>query len=477
VVYVYAAVRIARECFPAGPARAGLGVVLVCCGTGALFFGSIEVYAPLAAAIGVYLLLGIRSRKRGTTVLWPGLALGLAFGLHGSAGLLLPSLACLANGCRWWPLRLKRALQAGLAFLVPVIVIYGAVYLISFGGDAPQDPSERYGSFLGGNGQGPLLPLRLTPQNVLHRYALLDAEHLAGVVNLVLLAAPAGVLLLLLGRRRREDAEAFRFTAVAALFLVAFPVFWNVNYGLRQDWDLFSPMGIPLTLLGALAFFGRGMGVRRAVGAAALALFCFVPLVLANRGDTYDRRVCLNGLYWTMRRAEENLPEDLALRREIARRAKEEYRGRKEANDPHGAEASTHEAEVLAESGSPRTAELLFRRVIESEPRNARAREGLGTLLVALGRHDEARLHLRKALGEQNWRMTAWMGLVRIALAEGNEEEAIRQLENALRRAGLSDQAGQALFTLAELRARRGHAAVAAALFDLAAKQGYSPGR
>ncbi len=472
VLYVYSAVSIAKECFPKGPARSALSVALVCCGTSALYFGSIEVYAPLSAAIGLYLLLGIRATKRGGSILWPALMLGTAFGLHGSAGLLLPSLGYLANRCRLWPVRFPRVALAGLAFLVPVVMVYGALYLFTWGGVPPEATPERFGTFLGGNDQAPILPIRLTATNVLHCYAFLDAEHLVGVLNLVVLAAPAGLLLLLLGRWPTKENPAFRFAATCALFLVAFPFFWNVNFTLRQDWELFSPMGIPLTLMGVLAFLGRGAGSRRAVGVAALSLFSFVPLVLSNRGETYDRRLSMIDHYLAMVELESALPKEPVACREIVREEGERYFARMEDYDPHDAEAKAQRAEVLWRSGDLTTAEAIFRRILANEPRNARASEGLGSVLAVREEMEEARLHLLNALREQPWRLPARINLARIALTTKDEDEAIRQLEIGLRRGGMHHLAGQALFELAELRARRGEAETARVLHALAAERG-----
>jgi len=368
--------------------------------------------------------------------------------------------------------KFREVALAGLAFLVPVVVVYGALYLFAWGGVPPEATVERFGTFLGGNDQAPILPISLTDTNVLHCYAFLDTEHLVGVLNLVVLAAPAGLLLLLLGRRPTKKSPAFRFAATSALFLVAFPVFWNVNYTLRQDWELFIPMGIPLTLLGVLAFLDRGGGPRRAVGVAALSLFCFVPLVLSNRGETYDRRLCMIDHYLAMQELEWSLPKESIARREIVRGEGERYFARMEHYDPHDAEAKSQRAEDLWQSGDLTTAESIFRRILANEPRNARAAEGLGSVLAVREKMEEARFHLLNVLCEEPWRLPARITLARIALTRKNEDEAIRQLEIGLRRGGMHHDAGQALFELANLRARRGEEETARVLYAFAAERG-----
>ena len=64
------------------------------------------------------------------------------------------------------------------------------------------------------------------------------------------------LLALLLSGRRPSKEPRFRFVAAAALFLFLFPILWNISFSIRRDWDLFSSLGPPVALLGALAWFG-----------------------------------------------------------------------------------------------------------------------------------------------------------------------------------------------------------------------------
>jgi len=280
-LYAWCALAIGRECAPAGPRRVGFSAVLLATGSVALFFGTLEVYPPLVATTALYFLLGVRwLRGKGSGVA-PPLCLGVAFCLHGSAGLLLPSLFLLANRARVWPIALRRSALWGAVFLVPVVVTFLVIYLGTWGGAMPEGGSELYGTFLGAEGEGPILPLLHSPHDPRQRYALLDLEHLLGLLNLLLLLAPVGFALVIVGPRRWTGPR-FRFAAAAALFLLLLPVVWNVSYALRRDWDLFGSLGPPVALLGALAWSSVERRRESAVRVIALSLFCSLPFVLSN---------------------------------------------------------------------------------------------------------------------------------------------------------------------------------------------------
>jgi tetratricopeptide (TPR) repeat protein len=288
LVYVGCAIRIGRECAPPGPGRVALTALLLATGTTALFYGTIEVYAPLAAAIGLYLLLGIRwLGGRGTGVA-PPLCLGVAFCLHGSAGLLLPSLLVLSARGPGRSTAFRRTVRWGGLFLLPVAAVFLSLFLGVWGAEFPEPGHRLYGTFLGAMDEGPLLPLLRSRENLTHRYAILDLEHVVGILNVLALVAPVGIVLLLTGRRPRRD-PIFRFVAVAALFLLAFPFLWNTNFGLRRDWDLMSSMGIPITLLGGLALLRSGADRAGAVRIVALGGFVLLPFVLGNHLDPAKR--------------------------------------------------------------------------------------------------------------------------------------------------------------------------------------------
>jgi Tetratricopeptide repeat len=450
VVFALAAVGMARTLFTDRARRAGLAALLLSSGAGVLFFGTLEVYAPLAAGTAVYLYAGIRHLKQGGSLWFPALALGVTFCLHGSAGLLLPSLVLLANEGRIRPFRIKRSLVAAAGFLLPVAATFAGLFFLSWGGHPPGAAPDRVGNFLGALGQGPLLPFVKTTANLPYRYALFDLDHLVGVLNLVFLSAPVGVLLLLLGRRQTRD-PLFRFLLVAAGFLVLFPVFWNISFPLRRDWDLFVNMGVPLTLLGGLLFFGEERRPGRILTVVAVSLFTFVPFVVANARaplGTYAADVAMAfGL----------LPES----GERNRMAGEKWE--RLAREQALPEQAIHEAAVeLMEQGKMPEAEDLVRDGVSRYPESPLLIAHFGMLRMHFSDDKRARELFWQAVREEPYMLIAWLNLAALARKTGDNEEAVRILERGIRIASRDDRAaaaydllGRTLLDLGERRRAR----------------------
>jgi hypothetical protein len=445
LVYVAAAVGIGRQCFEDLPRRDIVTILLLTAGTMGLFFGTLEVYAPLAAGIAVYVWLGLREIRDPSRRPWSAFVLGITFCLHGSAGLLLPSQLLFTR---------RSLLVRGMLFLLPVLVVAGSLFFGTWGGQLPNAGPARTGTFLGAMGQGPLLPLLLSPTNVLHRYAILDADHLLGVANLWLMAAPVGLLLLVTGRWPRRD-PIFRFVLVVGAFLALFPVFWNVSYPLRRDWDLFSTVGIPLAVLGGLTLGNRTVTRIEVNRIVALALFAFVPFLLTLNGSDRDRRRYADRVSLVYR----SVGDDAA-----ADRWRE--RGEKEARE------TFERAMLAARRGDLPQAEALLREILAAAPDDAVARETLGAILLSAGRTEEGRAELWTTVRNDPGRVGAWLRLADLEIREGDRDEAIRLLTRGIRAGTATELAAPALLELARLREERGDVEIAAELRRLAATRG-----
>ncbi|MCC7354302.1 MAG: hypothetical protein IT330_11145 [Anaerolineae bacterium] len=234
------------------------------------FFGYVENYVLMTAAILAYFYLALRSLRGEIGLAWPATALALAHALHPSSLILLPSLLCLA-----WRRRSPGFVRIFLAIAVPYVLIGGGtVALMTAGGhglgtlfttDSPGGGDARW-----------LVPLWRTGTRWEH-YTMFSWAHLLDFLNEQMLVAPTVLLSLALVAllawrqvRAAMDTES-RFLLIASAFYLIFTWVWNPDYGGRRDWDLFAPAYLPTTLL--LAYLlPRAMPNRNELARASVAL-------------------------------------------------------------------------------------------------------------------------------------------------------------------------------------------------------------
>lgn len=260
VVYWLAVFRLARRRPLPGAGGVPIWLLLGATGTSALFFGHVENYAWLTAGTLWTLVLGLEAAPELARPLWPAaLAFGLTFATHLAAIWLAPALAVVwivrAARRRLWRPALLEALS-GCALAVAPFAAVAVGMLIGGAG---------WGGFSAANfggGDGSLfVPLRATA-SPLERVTLLSAAHLRDVGNQLLLVAPVGALLALigwLGRRhdgRRADAGTWVLLAASIGTLMYAFLFnpdmaaFHPRLGALAEWDLFAFAGVPVTLLG-----------------------------------------------------------------------------------------------------------------------------------------------------------------------------------------------------------------------------------
>ncbi len=243
-----------------------------------MYSGHVEFYAPVFAAITVYLIAAERALS-GKSALWPALlSFALAVAAHYMSLALLPSLLLLV-GLRSEPLRrrlrplrhpdLKTGLLAGLLVLAGWTAVY---FLAGFADSASRVvmPAVAQKSAAG-----------------IQSYTLFSPWHLVDVLNLFLLLAPGALVALLwiwisdLRRKKTGDSvEAFHALNVAAF--AGFAFFANASLGLARDWDLLSPLGIVL-LLAALSAMRRRYDERAAVALAMISVLLMLPWTQLHR--------------------------------------------------------------------------------------------------------------------------------------------------------------------------------------------------
>lgn len=281
-----------------GMKRAVLLLALISTAGALLFRGYAEFYAPVFAAIAVYLAAGERA-SRGDAKLWqPIAAFIVAVAAHYMALVLLPSLLYVIAVRRklrpvseWsFPSALK---AIGIAFAAG-IVLYFALGLHDSASRIVMPIADRH------DGTGT------------QSYTLLSLAHIADFANLLVLLAPLAVVTLAAlwpGFLRTKDRDASTvFHALTVLFFLAFAFFVNTSLGIARDWDLLSPLGIIL-LFAAVAAMERARIRYGAPGLVIASLIVTVPWqVLHSDADaTADRFASI------MRLDDEHMYADYAL--------------------------------------------------------------------------------------------------------------------------------------------------------------------
>jgi hypothetical protein len=259
-VFWLAVLRLARRRPVPGSGGWPVWLLLGATGTSALFFGHVENYALLTAGTLWTLVLALEAAGDPGRPLWPAaLAFGLTFATHLSAIWLAPALVVTwalraARRDGWRPALREAVLGTAVAFAPFAVVAIGML----IGGAGWSGFSAA--NFGGGDGSL-FVPLRATA-SPLERVTLLSAAHLRDFGNQILLTAPVGALLALvgwLGRRgdgRRTDAGTWVLLAAAAGTLAYALLFnpdmavYHPGLGALAEWDLFAFAAVPVTLLG-----------------------------------------------------------------------------------------------------------------------------------------------------------------------------------------------------------------------------------
>lgn len=298
-VFWLAVLRLARRRPLPGSGAWPAWLLLGATGATALFFGHVENYALLAAGTMWTLVLGLEAVTEPQAPLWPAaLAFGLTFATHLSAIWLAPAMvvtwALRASRRRpLWRPSLLEAFSGTAVAVAPFALV--AVGMLAGGAGWGGFSAANFG---GGDGSL-FVPLRAVA-SPLERVTLLSAAHLEDFGNQLLLVAPVGALLALvgwLGRRRdgrRTDPGTWVLLA-ASVGTLAYAflfnpdmAFFHPQLGALAEWDLFAFAALPVTLLGLwwlrTAIDGGEECDALVLAAGATALLLAAAWVLFNAG-------------------------------------------------------------------------------------------------------------------------------------------------------------------------------------------------
>jgi hypothetical protein len=257
--FVYVLLKLAYELGRDTLERLLIAGFVLTSGSMQLFFGYVENYTIIALGILIFLWLGLKA-LRGEAPFWSAaLALSLTNAFHPSTLVLWPALFYLAY--RRYRLG-EPGSQVLLGLILPPLIVGNSVLTLMELGD------HGLNAFLGDDRPGggdhiwfvPLFEIR----SGLERYTMFSLAHFLDWANLHFLISVFGLITILLvaGRawpnRKRlldlplENRHQLWFLGLASFFYVLLSWVWNADYGLRKDWDLFSPSAFVYSLLAAL---------------------------------------------------------------------------------------------------------------------------------------------------------------------------------------------------------------------------------
>lgn len=258
-----------------------------------LFFGYIENYSFMVVGVLAYLWLAL-AVLAGQKPLWlAATMLAITHATHPSTIILAPSLLY----CGWQiteksPKRNQWRRSNVLQIALPMLVVATAILVLMATGEHGLDAlftTDRPG----GSDASFFVPLWNVSSRWQH-YTMFSWAHLRDFLNEQMLVAPVVLpsLLCLFGWRlvirdwkldfctpqspisnhqSQLVAKQLLFLAIAAICYLLFTWVWNPDYGGQRDWDLFSPAGLPITLL-LILLLPQLLPTRRYLLAGAIPL-------------------------------------------------------------------------------------------------------------------------------------------------------------------------------------------------------------
>lgn len=418
LVFAYKTVRIITE--NAGE-RFFIFLALLSTGTIAMFFGYIEAYPPLAAGTMAFVYFGIRYIQKRSGAAGIVIVFFLAVLLHFSAIALAPGLAIVLLSKRLGAIKEKKYYM-----VLSVIIAAGLVILWV---------ARRQGMFSGFFDEN-FLPFFTSSKQIRVAYPLFSLKHLFDMINEILLICPFAIFAItFLSFKAKESPEfgggTIRFLETLAIFYFLEFLVFNKVLGASRDWDLFSPMAIPLALLTATTLIGRFR--ERVKVLAVFTFFIFVlhtgPWIALNSNEDksvsrfidlaaggtwsgYARAYAYDvlGSYYSNRG---NLPEALKFSNAASRA------------DPKNVRYRYNSAAIYTKIKQYNEAAHLYEGVIRQDPNHVDARCNLGMIYLQNGDLESAESQFKSILQIDSTFIQAYNNLASMYFQQNRLEETI----------------------------------------------------
>ena len=416
LIFIVFAVKTARLLSDRNDARMLAFITLASTGMMLLFFGYVETYPPLAAAVMAFTFYGIAYARGLARSYKPIAAFVIAAGLHLSGIALLPGLILLLWTRSGRTIRRKRFYAIFSAAVVAGLAVLWAL--------------QRWRLF-GGFFFDKFMPLFPGPPRNRIAYPLFSWKTLFDSFNQIVFICPMALFLLtgLVRPSRPHDGETRRvvlFLETMVLFyLLEFAVF-NKNIGVSRDWDLFAAMAIPLALLTALVLMERFPRTCSALSVIAFAVLLFhtVPLVsiLAGREASERRFIELvdTGYWSSYAKGYGYSTLGIYYKRIGEQERGVEFSEKAVAADPKNPRYWYNLATIYYDEKRHEEAVELYRRVIAHDPERLEARNNLGVIYWETGRLGLAEREFSTVVASDSTYIQSYEPLAYIHFERGN---------------------------------------------------------
>ncbi|MGB7061622.1 MAG: tetratricopeptide repeat protein [Candidatus Zixiibacteriota bacterium] len=459
--------------------------VVLTMGATLLFFGYIESYTLMYAAMAGYVLFAVRYLKGRGGFLLPCVFMVLTAGFHLSAIFVLPSLFYLAFA----PVIPGSGQKVRKSRFVNPVILTFVTALIGLGFYV-----VRAGSSQGSVGHLLIYPFGGGDEG----YSFFSLGHLLDFVNHQILVSPVNVvlwmvLLLLFWRRISLKDNVARFLFWLGICSLGFALLVDPKLGYARDWDLFAFSSLGATLLGLYLILslvgeltqaasspgqeqtpgggeGRAMDLRPVTLALVVtSLVSTLPWILVNASEQkavarfedllkmdekgtahgYETLACYFRDRGEHQRSAKSWRDAIALNPGPryfgalgnAYQRLGEYDKAIEAYDrslrmashfPGVARVHKNFGNTLAKAGRFEEAVLQLKKAIDLRPGRTEVHQSLGNILGKLGRYQEAVPYLEMALESDPGNVALYKALGTCYAAMGRKEEAGMYLKTYL---------------------------------------------
>lgn len=252
--------------------RLFIGLSFFLCGSVQLFFGYVESYSIMVCFVILFLFAAINLLENEKFSLIPMLFLSFGIIFHPLAIVLLPSALFFYIKIikRIVINKAKAYILISLAFAFPILLML-CLFLIQ-GYDLNKFFYTAKSDFF--------LPLFSTTQT----YGIISFEHLIDVLNLIFLISPSIIAVHLIKKTKFKSKS---FLLISTISLLLFSIIFKPDLGFSRDWDLFSTLAFPFSLLVIFSIVNTTNNLKKSYVLIVIfvSLFHTIPWLINNSSE------------------------------------------------------------------------------------------------------------------------------------------------------------------------------------------------